>query len=271
MSPRRVSSSWRAQPVKLRNAWMIRVAAFACAGVARAWLATVRVCVRSADGRVHPPHPDVERFIYAFWHESLLAPAKMRTRVKVLISQSADGELIAQVCEHLGLGTIRGSSKRGGAQALLQLLREGENTHVAITPDGPGGPRRQLKTGIILLASLTGLPIVPVGVGFSRVWRLRSWDRFAIPRPFSTIAGVLGEPLVVPPDLDAAGIEQHRRRVEDALLTATDAADRWAEQIAAGCGQEAIGYVPAPHSAASRWQSGTTKHYESLVEVPRKK
>jgi lysophospholipid acyltransferase (LPLAT)-like uncharacterized protein len=250
---------------------MIRVAAFAAAGLVRAWLATVRACASSSDGRLHPPHPDVERFIYAFWHESFLAPAKIRTQVRVLISQSADGELIAQICEHLGLGTIRGSSKRGGAQALLQLLREGENTHLAITPDGPRGPRRQVKTGIVLLASLTGLPIVPLGVGFTRAWRFRSWDRFAIPRPFSTIAGVLGEPLVVPPDLDAAGIEQHRRRVEDALLTATRAAERWAEQIAAGRGQAALGHIPDPRSAADGRQLGSTQNHESLVQVPRNK
>ncbi len=218
---------------------------------------------------MHPPDPDVERLIYAFWHESFLGPAKIRTPVKVLISQSADGELIAQVCHHLGMGTIRGSSKRGGAQALLQLLRDGENTHVAITPDGPRGPRRQVKTGVVLLASLTGLPIVPLGVGFTHAWRFRSWDRFAIPRPFSTIAGVLGEPLTVPPDLDDAGIEQQRRRIEDALLAATRAAEQWAEQIAAGRVQDADGPCITPHAAAVHWHVGATQNHESLVWKPR--
>ena len=244
---------------------MIRVAAFGAAGLVRAWLATVRARARASDGHVHPPDPDVERFIYAFWHESLLAPAKIRTRVKVLISQSADGELIAQVCQHLGLGTIRGSSKRNGAQALLQLLRDGENTHLAITPDGPRGPRRQVKTGIVLLASITGLPIVPLGVGFTHAWRFRSWDRFAAPRPFSTIVGVLGEPLIVPPELDDDGIEQQRRRIEDALLTATHAAEQWAEQIAAGRNPEAEGQWTTPPAGAIRWQLGTTQNHESLV------
>ena len=107
-----VPSSLQVPPVKLRSSWMIRVAAWVAASVARIWLATVRVRAWSSDGREHPPTPDTERFIYAFWHESFLAPAKIRTGVKVLISQSADGELIAQVCHHLGLGTIRGSSKR---------------------------------------------------------------------------------------------------------------------------------------------------------------
>ncbi len=253
--------------MKLRNAWMIRLAAFSAAGLVRAWLATVRARARSEDGRVHPPDPTVERLIYAFWHESFLGPAKIRTPVKVLISQSADGELIAQVCKHLGLGTIRGSSKRGGAQALLQLLRDGENTHLAITPDGPRGPRRQVKTGVVLLASLTGLPIVPLGVGFTGAWRFRSWDRFAIPRPFSTIAGVLGEPLIVPPDLDNAGVEQQRRRIEDAMLAATGAAEEWAERIAAGHSQEAEGQRITPHAAEIRWQVGVRPNHESLVDT----
>ena len=223
---------------------MIRLAALAAAGLVRGWLCTVRARARSLDGRVHPPEPAVERLIYAFWHESFLAPAKIRTPVKVLISQSADGELIAQICQHLGLGTIRGSSKRGGAQALLQLVRDGEGTHLAITPDGPRGPRRQVKTGVVLLASLSGLPVVPLGVGFTRVWRFSSWDRFALPYPFSTVVGVLGEPLVIPPDLDDTGIERERRRIEEAMLAATRAAERWAEDLTAGRGdtQETVAF-----------------------------
>jgi len=243
------------QAVKLRNGWLIRLAAFLAAQLARIWLATVQARARSADGRMHPTNPDVARFIYAFWHESMLAPAKIHTHVKVLISQSADGELIARVCQHLGLGTVRGSSKRGGAQALLQLIRQDQNTHLALTPDGPCGPRRQVKTGIVLLASLSGLPIVPLGIGFTRAWRFQSWDRFAVPRPFSTIIGVVGEPLLVPPDLDSAGIEQQRRRIEDAMLTATHAAEQWAAQIAAGSSPEAENCVRAPHSRTVRWQS----------------
>ena len=83
--------------MKLRNPWLIRLVAFGSALLLRAWLRTVRARVFSADGRQHPPDPDAQAFIYAFWHESLLAPAKIRTKVRVMISQSADGELIARV------------------------------------------------------------------------------------------------------------------------------------------------------------------------------
>jgi lysophospholipid acyltransferase (LPLAT)-like uncharacterized protein len=194
----------------------------------------VRVQAISADGLKHPVDPKMQRFIYAFWHESLLAPTKIRTRVKVLISQSADGELIAQACRHLGIGTIRGSTSRGGAQGLLNMVRDDHDTHLAITPDGPRGPRRKLQPGIIFVASHTGLPIVPIGVGFTRAWRAGSWDHFALPRPGSTITGVLGQPIVVPPDLDSGTLEYYRRHVETALLAATQAAERWAEELVSG-------------------------------------
>ncbi len=167
-----------------------------------------------------------------------------------MVSQSADGELIARVCHHLGLGTVRGSPKRGGAQALLELMRDSEKSHWAITPDGPHGPRRQLKSGIVLLASRTGLPIVPLGVGFTHAWRAHSWDRFALPRPFSTVVGFLGEALIVPPDLDSDGIEDHRRRVEQALLAATHAAEQRAEELVSPNRNEACPGPPSIRRAA---------------------
>jgi lysophospholipid acyltransferase (LPLAT)-like uncharacterized protein len=214
--------------LKLRSPWLIRWTAHAAAVLLRVWLGTVRVRVVSADGHAHPADPEVERFIYAFWHEALLAPAKMKANVKVLVSRSADGELIAQVCRRLGIGVVRGSPAHGGVKGLLDLLRDGQNAHLAFTPDGPRGPRRQLKSGIVFAASHTGLPIVPVGVGFSLAWRARSWDRFAVPRPFSTVTGVIGQPIVVPPRLDHEGIDRYRRLVEDTMLEVTRAAERWA-------------------------------------------
>lgn len=197
----------------------------------RAWLRTVRAKVFSTDRRVHPADPGVQRFIYIFWHESLLAPAKIKAKARVMVSQSADGELIARVCAHLGIGVVRGSTTRGGAAGLLELLRDGNNAHLALTPDGPRGPRRRLQPGVVFLASHSGLPIVPVGVGFTRAWRAGSWDRFVIPRPFSTMTGVLGAPIVVPPRLDSHGLEDYRARVEASLLGVTRDAERWAEEL----------------------------------------
>src|SRR6476659_7172865 len=155
-----------------RNRWLVPYLAAAIALVIRLWMSTMRVRIVAADGRVHPSNPGEGRFIYAFWHEGLLAPLATRPKIRVLISQHTDGEVIAQICEHLGIGVIRGSTARGGCQVLLEMIRHpDETTHLGITPDGPRGPRRELKPGVVMIASQSGLPIIPVGIGFSRAWR----------------------------------------------------------------------------------------------------
>lgn len=218
--------------MKLRHPMLIRLAALLGAIVIRLWMSTMRVRIVSADGLKHPVDPATQRFIYAFWHESLLAPLVSRPKIRVLISQHRDGELIAQCCGWLGVGTIRGSSSRGGSQALLEMIRNsGESTHLGITPDGPQGPRRQLQPGAVMVASQTGLPIVPVGVGYLKAWRANSWDRFAIPRPFSTLIGVIGQPIKIPADLDRHSLATWKQHVEDQLLSMTALAEDWAERL----------------------------------------
>jgi lysophospholipid acyltransferase (LPLAT)-like uncharacterized protein len=166
--------------MQLRHPLAIRLVAAVAAVLIRVWLWTARVRIVTGDSQPHPVDPAVGRYIYAFWHEALLGPIAVRPKARVLISQHRDGELIAQVCERLGLGTIRGSTARGGSQALLEMIRGSDAPlHLAITPDGPRGPRRELKPGVVMVASQTGLAIVPVGVGFTRAWRAGSWARSA--------------------------------------------------------------------------------------------
>src|SRR5262249_28146081 len=149
--------------------------------VIRQWMNTLVVRNDFCASGPQPTDPRRERFLYLFWHETLLFATQFRTRVHVLISQHADGELITQVCRHLRIGVVRGSTTRGGAGGLWDLLKVAKRTHLAITPDGPKGPRRRVQPGAIFLASHTGLPIVPLGVGFAQAWRAQTWDRFAIP------------------------------------------------------------------------------------------
>lgn len=218
--------------MKLRNPILIRLVAAALALVIWCWMRTTRLRIGSLDGRQHPADPAREQYFYAFWHEGLLVPLKTRSKVKMLISQHADGELIAQVCHWLGFGTVRGSTTRGGCEAIHALIHESQSkTHLGITPDGPKGPRRKLQMGIIFVASTTGLPIVLAGIGFTRAWRLKSWDRFAIPWPGSTLCGIVSEPIHIPPDLDRAGLETWRQQVESKLLEVTELAELWAERI----------------------------------------
>jgi lysophospholipid acyltransferase (LPLAT)-like uncharacterized protein len=167
------------------------------------------------------------RYLYAFWHENMLLLAYLYARadVCVLISQHADGELIADVCRHLGLRTVRGSTTRGSVEALRRMLRLARKGHLAITPDGPRGPRRRVQPGVVYLAARTGLPIVPVGVGYRRAWRTRSWDRLALPCPFSLGICVTEEPITVPPGADRQALAEYVRRLEEALHRATEIAE----------------------------------------------
>ena len=145
----------------------------------------------------------------------------------MLISQHADGELVAQICRHYRVKTIRGSKTRGGDSALLELIKVARDSNIGITPDGPGAARK-VQPGVISLASLTGLPILSFGVGFVDACAQKSWDRFAIPKLYSTMTAVSAPPLFVPPNLDRSGIELYRRRLESQMLIATEAAEKWA-------------------------------------------
>jgi lysophospholipid acyltransferase (LPLAT)-like uncharacterized protein len=170
--------------------------------------------------------------IYAVWHgRILIVPwlnARLRRhegarRVRVLASHSRDGELMAEFARRFGLDVVRGSSSRGGPEALRELaraLRAGED--VAIVPDGPRGPARRLQAGIVALAATTGAPIVPVGVAARPARRLGSWDRFMVPAPFARCAVVFGDALEVKRH---EAREEARVRVERALEEATEAAD----------------------------------------------
>jgi lysophospholipid acyltransferase (LPLAT)-like uncharacterized protein len=157
-----------------------------------------------------------EPFILAFWHRHLLLmPYAYRgRRISVLVSQSQDGELIARTVARLGIDSTRGSSSRGGVSGMKTLLRKAaEGWDIAFTPDGPRGPLREVQPGVILAAAATGLSIQPVAVAASRKKLLRSWDRFLVPVPFSTVHFVYGEPLSVERrgDMAAAAAELKRR------------------------------------------------------------
>lgn len=224
--PGNVPQEWG---MKIRHPWLVCATAWIGAILVKLLLASLRRRVASADLQQHPTDPAQGRFIYVFWHESLLAPASRPGKVNVLISLHSDGEIITRICRFLGFNVVRGSTSRRGGAALLELLQRSRDAHLAITPDGPRGPRRQMQMGAIYLASRTGLPIVPIGIGFSRAWRAKSWDRFAIPRPFSRIHGVTGTPISVPADLDREGLEEYRRLVESRLAEVTRMAEAWAE------------------------------------------
>jgi lysophospholipid acyltransferase (LPLAT)-like uncharacterized protein len=158
--------------------------------------------------------------IFVVWHARiLLLPYLYRGRgLRVLVSRSEDGAMVAGLVRRLGFVVVRGSSSRGGVQGLRALVRAlGEGHSVVLVPDGPRGPREILKPGVVALARLTGALVVPAALGASSEWRARSWDEFRIPKPFSRCVVRLGEPIAVPRDVDVAGEESARKEIETAL------------------------------------------------------
>jgi lysophospholipid acyltransferase (LPLAT)-like uncharacterized protein len=214
--------------MKFRHPGLLRGLGFLGAWLIRGLVSTLQCRMDLVACGPQPTDPRRQRFIYAFWHETMLFATQFPTRVHALISQHADGELIAQVCRNLRIGVVRGSSRRGGTEALLALLEVAQKSHLAITPDGPRGPRRRVQPGVIFLAAKTGLPIVPFGVGYAQAWRAPSWDRFAVPYPFTMATCVGAAPIYVPAVLDLQGLEKYRRLLEQRLLVATEDAERWA-------------------------------------------
>jgi hypothetical protein len=183
---------WRPDP-----SWAARLAAPVIAALARTWRVEVigseQWTALSGSGRP---------FIFLLWHEVLLPLLwhHRRQGIAIMVSEARDGRYLSELAARWGYRRVHGSSTRGGTRALLGAVRAlQEGTPVAITPDGPRGPRRELKSGILAAAEKSGAPILPIHATADRAWRLRSWDRFLIPRPFARVRIGYGAPLLVTP------------------------------------------------------------------------
>jgi lysophospholipid acyltransferase (LPLAT)-like uncharacterized protein len=146
--------------------------------------------------------------------------------VHVMISASRDGELITTIGKFFGYTAVRGSSSKGGQEAtreMVDYLKQGKRC--AITPDGPRGPRRRMKMGTVQIARVTGCPIVPFGFAAQHCWRLRSWDGFIIPKPFSRAVFVYGEPIRI--SGEGGNDEEYMERVQKELDRVTEAAENY--------------------------------------------
>ena len=162
------------------------------------------------------------------WHNRLLYfpaifPKAACKRTVAVVSASRDGQYVSDLISFFGIKAMRGSSKKRGANALLGATRAlKDGYHVSFTPDGPRGPKYTMSRGPIHLASTQGAKLVPVSINASRYWSIKSWDNFQIPKPFSTLTLVIGEPVAIPPDLDDAGLEEWRIKAEQALMAITE-------------------------------------------------
>lgn len=157
------------------------------------------------------------------WHNRLLFfplmfPKWHRCRTVAVISASRDGQYISDLVATLGIGSLRGSSKKKGFNALHGAVKAvQERKYVCFTPDGPRGPRYRMSPGPIYLASQLKVPLFPLAINYSSFWELKSWDGFRIPKPFAKVSLVIGEPIPIPENMDSKGIEEYRNRAEEAL------------------------------------------------------
>lgn len=211
------------------------------------WFVTQYVRLAWLTGRwtVHGPQMQEakwdakEPFILAFWHgRIMMMPKSWRTGVPIhmLISQHRDGELITRAVKPFGIATIRGSTARpnqtgekGGLAALmsiLRLLKKGEC--IGITPDGPRGPRMRASDGVVTIARLSGVPIIPATWSARHRWALNSWDCFLVPRLFTKGVIVWGSPVSVPRDADAMQLDAIRLQLETEMIALADQADELA-------------------------------------------
>ena len=206
--------------------WYQRLAAWLAVSVGRAVVWTLRC--RWTDVAGHLAESPASPAIYCLWHNRLAVVLPLYTNyvhprhrtagLAALVSASKDGALLAAILECFGIQPVRGSTSRRGPQALLELTTWAEKGYdLAITPDGPRGPAGVAQGGVMVLAQVTGLPIVPFSYHAHRKWRLKSWDCFQIPMPFSRCEMLIGSPLRVPREATDEQREQLRRRLEQEL------------------------------------------------------
>ena len=221
------------------SAWRERFSMWAIPWVGYLYMRLVRMTsrieYRNGDA-VDRARASAGQFILVFWHSRfpMMQYAYPSGSMAVLVSQHRDARLIGSVMAKHGHTTVHGSSTRGGTAAMRALLRAVRDGYdLSITPDGPKGPRRRAKSGVVTAAKLSGLPVLPVAFSSGSARRLRSWDGTLVPRPFCRGLFLYGDPIAVPRDLDADGEEAYRLRIEETLDALTDEADR-----ASGIGPE---------------------------------
>jgi len=169
----------------------------------------------------HPKIDENESFIVAFWHGELLMQPfnyqklKPKGKVSAMISEHKDGEAITKTVEYLGIDSIRGSSSKGGAKALIAAIKEIKGgDDIAITPDGPRGPRHSVADGIVAISKKTNAKILIFNCKPKSYWQFNSWDKFIVPKPFGTLEFFIQEPLSIE-DLE---MEEAKELIKEKML-----------------------------------------------------
>lgn len=224
--------------MRIRSRWLTWAAAGMAVGLSKVLFATCRKIYIGVDDKIRLDYvagpDDHDRYVLCVWHDALLvptfaAPRALRKQTCCLVSQHQDGSYLAYAMALLGYSTVRGSSRRGGAQAVRQLLDDTAGKHIVFTPDGPGGPRRKMKAGPVFVASQLGRSIVPGAYSATQAWRPQgSWTDMLIPVPFSTVYVAMGAPIEIPADLSRDKLDGYIDRVQQAMDQLNDEIERMA-------------------------------------------
>ena len=215
--------------MKIKHPFLRRTLGFFGTAFFRSLIGTIDYKCAFYDPEVDP-NVARRKCILMFWHEHILCPLFFRRHspVTMLLSEHGDAEIVNQCAQFLGMKSIRGSSSRGAVGALKQFVQLPDHDILAFVPDGPQGPYRHMEKGAIWLASQLQLPIVLLGVGYDRLWRMNSWDRFVIPKPFSRGRIISSPALPVPKRLSRLDLEHYRKKLETLLTQLSDEAEAWA-------------------------------------------
>lgn len=192
----------------LSKARVANTIGWSIASIGRVWLRSLKIHYSLADEAVNP-RTGAQGGLYCLWHEDLLTMSLFFADcgIHTLISNSKDGEYVSRMVEMLGFHPIRGSTGRGGLRAVREIIRTIGHANLAITPDGPRGPRREFQEGAIYLASRTGLDLIPVMAAYDRPWRFKSWDKNAVPRLGTKLVIRMGKRMHVPADANSADLK----------------------------------------------------------------
>ena len=212
---------------------MIAVTGFIASCILRLLLSTVRVRSEGLE-KADAYHDKGERVIYALWHGRMLLPVytHRNKNIAIMVSKNIDGEYITQVIRHMGFRAVRGSTSRGAVAAMNEMLKlSGENVDLAITPDGPRGPKYKVQGGAIFLAQKTGRVILPAGISSERYWQMPSWDEFRIPRPFTRAYMLIGNPIRVPEEITEEEAERLRILLEKEMRRITQISDNYFARV----------------------------------------
>jgi lysophospholipid acyltransferase (LPLAT)-like uncharacterized protein len=219
--------------MKIRNRYLVKSAGWLAAQSIKCLVGSLRKHYYPVAEKIVPAYRGpAQRSIYAIWHENLLLPTVMfgSPEIAVLISKHADGRMLDELIGAMGMSSVLGSTNRGGIEALRKLINPDVTwKHLAVTPDGPRGPRRIVQPGLIYVAAKTGMSIVPIGIGYRRPFRAKSWDRFAIPKPFHRAVLVTGQEYHIPESISPETLEPHRILIQNEMDRVNAIAEQAAE------------------------------------------